>query len=128
MQTQAYTMTTPQATITLSGRGVDNIGALTVHVAVEATVNVDAKTARRQATTWLASEVGNMLVAGTPQLFIGRQAVWRVPVLLTSSTVGIVGDVGVIDIDTITGQLLTTDQTRDGLLANVALPRSVDTE
>ena len=120
MQTQAYTMTTPQAIITLSGRGVENIGASTVHVAVEATVNVDAKTARRQATTWLASEVGNMLVAGAPQLFIGRQAVWRVPVLLTSSTVGIVGDVGVIDIDTITGQLLTTDQTRDGLLANVA--------
>ncbi|MEZ4728792.1 MAG: hypothetical protein R3E79_16790 [Caldilineaceae bacterium] len=112
--------TTPQATITLRGRGLETVGDLTVHVAVEATVNIDAKSARRQATIWLASEVGNMLIAGTPQLFISRHSVWRVPVLLTSSTVGTVGTVGVVDIDTVTGQLLVTDESKDELLANVA--------
>lgn len=120
MVTQVQMMTPPQATITLNGRGIETIGALTVQVAVEATVNIDAKSARRQATIWLASEVGNMLMAGAPHLFIGRQSVWRVPVLLTSSTIGIVGEIGAIEIDTITGQLLVTDQTRDELLANVA--------
>lgn len=119
MDTQAQ-IAPPQATVTLNGRGIENIGALTVQVAVEATVNIDAKSARRQATIWLASEVGNMLIAGTPHLFIGRQSVWRVPVILTSSNVGVVGEVGVVEIDTISGQLQVTDQTKDELLLNVA--------
>ena len=120
MDRQVQTLTAPQTTVTVYGRGIEDIGALTVQVAIEATVNVNAKSARRQATIWLASEVGNMLIAGTPQLFIGQQTVWRVPVLLTSSTIGVVGNVGVVDIDTITGQLLVTDQIKDELLSNVA--------
>ena len=80
---------------------------------------LEAKDVRRQATVWLASKVGKLLVAGAPQRFPDPQPLWRMPVLLTSSRTGVVGEVGMIEVDAITGQLLVTDQTKDGLLASV---------
>jgi post-segregation antitoxin (ccd killing protein) len=108
-----------QATITLSGEGVQDIQTLNVQIAVEATIHVDAKTARKRATAWLASEVGNMLMAGTPQLVIAAQTVWRLPVLLTSSLSGIVGEVGTVDVDAATGEPAVNDELKNRILANV---------
>jgi hypothetical protein len=70
------------------------------------TVNLDANTARRNTTVWLVSEVGNKLIAGTPQLVVANRPLWRIPGLLTSSKIGTVGRVGTVDVDTITGKLL----------------------
>ena len=108
-----------QATITLSGEGVQDIQTLNVQIAVEATVHVDAKTARKRATAWLASEVGNMLMAGTPQLVIAQQTIWRLPILLTSSVSGIVGEVGTVDVDATTGEPAVNDELKHRILANV---------
>jgi len=107
------------ATITLSGEGVQDLNELHVQILVEAIVNVDAKRARRQATAWLASEVGNMLMAGDPSLVISRITVWRLPALLTSSEKGIVGAVGFVDVDTSSGELLVNDDLRTQILNNV---------
>lgn len=108
-----------QATITLSGEGVQDIQTLNVQIAIEATVHVDAKTARKRATAWLASEVGNMLMAGTPQLVIAEQTVWRLPVLLTSSVSGIVGEVGTVNVDAATGEPAVNDELKNQILAHV---------
>ena len=85
----------------------------------EIVINVDAKTARRRATAWLVSEVGNMLVGGAPQLVIGRQSVWRVPVILTSSIAGTVGQVGAVDVDAESGEALIGEGLREQILDNV---------
>jgi hypothetical protein len=106
-------------TITLTGEGLQDTENLNIEVSVEATINIGAKTARRQATTWLVSEVGNMLVGGPPQLVIGQRTVWRVPVMLTSSRVGTVGQVGIVEIDTESGQPLVNDELREKILDNV---------
>jgi hypothetical protein len=106
-------------TITLTGEGVKDLNQLNVHISVEATVNVDAKSARRRVTAWLASEVGNMLIAGEPRLVISENTVWRLPALLTSSERGIIGEVGCVDVDAVTGELIASNELRTQIVNNV---------
>jgi hypothetical protein len=106
-------------TITLVGEGIQDTQELDIHISIVATVHVDAKTARRRVTAWLVSEVGNMLVGGAPQLVISKQSVWRVPVILTSSAVGTVDQVGTVDVDSESGQILVSEELREQILDNV---------
>jgi cytochrome c-type biogenesis protein CcmH/NrfF len=108
-----------QPTITVSGPGIQKSENLDISISIEVTVNINAATAEKKVTAWLVSEVGNLLIAGTPQLVISRQTLWRVPVLLTSSAVGIVGEVGFINVDAETGDLLIQPETAAQLLTNV---------
>ncbi|MCL4267292.1 MAG: hypothetical protein KJ069_29210 [Anaerolineae bacterium] len=110
---------TEHTKITLFGTGLQKFQALDVAINVEATVNLDAATARRRATAWLASEVGNQLISGTPQLIIRKETVWRMPVMLTSSATGMIGEVGSVDVNAETGELLANEELRDQILANV---------
>jgi hypothetical protein len=107
------------ATITISGEGVQDLNELHVQISVEAVVNVDAKTARKRATAWLASEVGNMLMAGNPRLVVSQITVWRFPVLLTSSQKGVLGEVGTVDVDASNGEPLISGELRNQILDNV---------
>lgn len=109
-----------QVNITLTGAGVQDTQELNIQVSIVATINVEAKAARRQATAWLVSEVGNMLIGGTPQLIISRnRTIWHVPVILTSSTIGPVAEVGAVEVDAENGGLLVTDELREQILDNV---------
>ncbi len=106
-------------TITLSGEGLADTKALDIQVSIAAVINISATAAQRKATTWLISDVGNMLIGGPPQLIISKDAVWRIPVLLTSSQVGMVGQVGSIDVDAENGHLLIDIDLREQILSNV---------
>lgn len=106
--------------ITLQGKGVEQMDGIDIQISIQATVNVNAQTAQRRVTKWLVSEVGNMLVGGTPQLVISRETVWRVPVILTSSQVGEVDEVGSVDVNAESGDLLLDDALRDQILGSVA--------
>ena len=107
------------STVTRTGAGLDEMRELNIQISLVATLNVDAKSARRRVTAWLVSEVGNMLVGGAPQLVIGQQSVWRVPVILTSSSQGMVGQVGAVDVDTLSGELQISDKLRERILDSV---------
>ncbi len=106
-------------TITLSGEGLQDTQELSIQISIAAVINITAKTAQRKTTNWLISEVGNMLMGGTPQLIIRKDAIWRVPVLLTSSRSGTVGQVSSIDIDADSGDLLINNTLREQILNNV---------
>ena len=115
-------------TITLTGAGLTDSDQPNFEISVVATINTSAKVARRQAIHWVVSEVGNMLTIGTPSLIIGQQTVWRLPVILTSSTIGTVGEVGTIDVDAESGETLTDDKLRIQMIENVKnLTRSIST-
>ena len=103
-------MTMPQtaASITLTGPGLTTGKRLDITVSVSASIEVDAVTAQRKVTAWLVSEVGNLLTGDAPSLVIEQRAVWRVPVLLTSPSRGVLGQVGSVDVDAVTGNLATT--------------------
>jgi len=109
-----------QVNITLTGEGIQHQDTITVSVAIEATVNISAKQARRKVTGWLVSEVGNMLIGSTPRLVINREyCLWRVPVMLTSSDIGHVGQVGEVDVNADTGKLVIIHQLKKDILNHV---------
>ena len=66
----------------------------------------------------MVSEVGNMLMGERPQLVVGKRTVWRVPVVLGSSTLGVLGEVGTVDVDAETGEILLTDTLSQKILQN----------
>lgn len=69
------------------------------------TVDVSAEEARRKVARWLRRDVSHMLGTATPTLVIGKQTIWRVPVHFSAPQVGVVGQVGTVDVDAITGEL-----------------------
>lgn len=70
------------------------------------TVAVSAENARRQVHRWLLLEVSHMMGADEPTLMVGDGTYWRVPVHLSTPQAGIVGQVGVIDVNAISGEMI----------------------
>lgn len=93
MEQQPTTLTLPQT------------GQLTIDIHLSAAVNVTAVMARRKVNAFLATHVGNLLLAAEPVLTVGDRIVWRVPVDVTTPAEGRVGRVGEIDVDVESGAL-----------------------
>ena len=86
-------------------------------------VNIDPHAATRRVTGWVGDAVSYMMRGGTPELVIEELAtltsvLWRVPVLLTSSKKGIVGEVGSVDVDAQSGAVQASQQLIDALTNN----------
>lgn len=62
-----------------------------------------AKIARRKVNAFLATHVGNLLLANEPVLTLGEQIVWRVSVDLTAPPKGRLSRVGEVDVDVESG-------------------------
>lgn len=73
-----------------------------------AQVNVTDVMAQRRVSKLLLDEVGNLLYGERPSLIVGRRLLWRVPVWLGSPSRGPVGQVGTLDVDAQTGEVLFT--------------------
>ena len=74
---------------------------------------ISAKTAQQTASAWLVSEVGNLLMGGTPVYLPGERPVWRVPVLAYGRQ-----EVAFVDVDAQTGQLPANDRTPARIIQN----------
>ena len=85
-------------------------GRLEVDIKVTADVNVSAYAARQKVNDFVLSEISYMLHAGEPTLVLGERIRWRVPVILSLTSRGDVGEVGAIDVDVDTGQIHVTPQ------------------
>jgi hypothetical protein len=120
-----------QTTITLDGEGVQTLQDFDLEISVYAKINISPMAAQRQVTGWVVSEVGNMLMGGKPRLVVSQPTVWRVPILISSSDQGFLGEVATIDVDAATGQLLLTADTIEEVLAHAQAfisPTSTTTE
>jgi hypothetical protein len=84
---------------------IPKTGRLEVDIKVSANVNVTAFTARQKANNFVLSEISYMMHAGEPALVLGKRIYWRVPVILSLTSRGDVGEVGHIDVDVETGQI-----------------------
>lgn len=91
---------------------------LQVRVHIQAEV-LSAEAARREANYWLLENIGNLLRADNPELVLGDQLVWRIDIVLTSPTRGLVGVVSRLEIDATTGEVLA-----DETLAEELAPRA----
>ena len=86
-----------------------------VEFSLTAQVNITDYTAQRRVTKLLLDRVGNLLYGECPGLVVGRRLLWRVPVWLGLPTTGPVGQVGTLDIDAQTGEILSTQQILDDI-------------
>jgi hypothetical protein len=91
------------------------VGRLQVDIHLSAEVNITAVIARRKVNAFLATHVGNLLLADEPALTLGERIVWRVPVDLTSPPQGRVGRVGEVDVDIESGELLLSEAHLDAI-------------
>ena len=81
-------------------------GQLQVDIHLSAQINISALVAKRRVNAFLATHIGNLLLADEPALTLGERIVWRVPVDLTRPPEGRFGRVGEVDVDVESGELL----------------------
>lgn len=85
-------------------------GRLEVDIKVTADVNISAYAARQKVNSFVLSEVSYMMHAGKPMLVFGERICWRVPVILSLTSRGDMGEVGTIDVDVESGQMYVSPQ------------------
>ena len=84
---------------------------------VIATLNVTAEEARRRVNRQVVTELGTGLIARDPELaFEGEQIVWRVPIVLSLPGLGDLGQVGTVDIDARSGDLLLSPDVQERII------------
>jgi hypothetical protein len=86
------------------------MGRMEVDIKVTAEVNVSAYAARQKVNSFVLSEISYMMHAGPPTLVLAERIRWRVPIILSLTSRGDVGEVGAIDVDVETGQMQVTPQ------------------
>ena len=85
-------------------------GRLEVDIKVTADINISAYAARQKVNGFVLGEISYMMHAGDPTLVLDEHIYWRVPVILSLTSRGDVGEVGAIEVDVETGQLHVTPQ------------------
>jgi hypothetical protein len=87
---------------------------VTIHVSTK--LNVTQVAARRKVNVFVLNEIGTGLGGDTPTLVINNDRLcWRVPVILALSPKGRLGQVGQIDVDVQTGEILADNQLIRGI-------------
>ncbi len=82
-----------------------------ITVRVSTKLNVTQVAARRKVNVFVLNEIGTGLGGDMPTLVIQNDRLcWRVPVILALAPKGRLGQVGQIDIDAQTGEILADDQ------------------
>lgn len=83
-------------------------GHLEVDIKVQADVNISAYAAKQKVNSFVLSDISYMMHAGPPILVMAERICWRVPVILSLTSQGDIGEVGTIDVDIETGQMHIT--------------------
>jgi hypothetical protein len=93
-------------TLELSEMALPTQAEIKIQFSLTAQVNITDFTAQRQVSRLLLDHVGNLLYGERPALVAGRRLLWRVPIWLASPRSGPIGQVGVLDVDAQTGEIL----------------------
>jgi len=84
-----------------------------IELSITAKLNLTDVIAQRKVSKLLLEQVGNLLYGERPSLVAGRRLLWRVPVWLGLPSTGPVGQVGALDVDAQSGEILFTQQILD---------------
>lgn len=86
--------------------------AVKIDIQVTARLNVSARAARQKVNSLVLREVGTGIGGAEPSLVVEQQRIlWRVPLILSLPSVGRLGQVGAIDVDAHTGEVLADART-----------------
>lgn len=78
---------------------------LNIHKKID--VRISAAEAERRCNSWLCGEISMGFLATTPDFCVGEdgRSYWRVPINYATASVGIVGEVGEVEVDVTTGEI-----------------------
>ena len=79
-----------------------------IELTLTSKVNFTAVSAQRRVSKLMLDRVGSLLYGERPNLVAGERLVWRVPIWLGLPSIGPVEQVGTLDVDTHTGEILFT--------------------
>ena len=83
-------------------------GRLEVDIKVKADISISDYAAKQKVNGFVLSDISYMTHAGDPTLVLAERIYWRVPVILSLTSRGDVGEAGAIDVDVETGQMHVT--------------------
>lgn len=101
--------------VLLEGIDIREVGVYEIRQTLN--VQVTAEQARRTVNRWLLDHVSDVMRAEAPTLVVNGRSVWRVPAVLTAVHVGLVGIVGMVDVDAVTGDLIDAERSSEELIA-----------
>ena len=87
-------------------------GILDLNLQFTTNIQITSQHANHLVSTFVGNHIGDLLHGESPNLVIRPNGTyWRVPIALSSQSLGRVGTVGAIDVSVETGELSLTDQT-----------------
>jgi hypothetical protein len=96
----------------LSLTKVPTTSQVDIQIHISATMNVSPVVARRKVNALLLDHVGTGVYADDPEMTIrDGQLLWRVPVILALPALGRLGQVGKVEVDVQTGEVMADDAT-----------------
>ncbi len=81
-----------------------------IEISIAARLGITAQSAQRKVSKLALDQVGNLLYGETPSLVAGTRLLWRVPIWVSSPVSGPIGQVGTLDVDAQTGEVLYSDE------------------
>jgi hypothetical protein len=103
--------------VTLNSQPITSPTPFHFNLHVAATLQIDAAAARRLVNRQVIAKLSTGLAAGEPELTIrGEQLIWRVPVSLSLPELGDLGQVGDIEVNAQTGEILSGAAEREQIL------------
>ena len=97
--------------VNLQGSSLPQGATVAIRIELTAQANITPFVARQRVTQFVVTEISSQLRGDTPDLNVGERLCWSVPVVLTSPSRGVVGRVGEILVDAVTGELLADAET-----------------
>jgi hypothetical protein len=86
-------------------------GRLDIEIKLTANIQITPDAARQRVSVYVGNQIADLLHGETPNLVLRENGVyWRVPVTLSSRSMGRIGQVGSIDVDVESGDLNITDE------------------
>jgi hypothetical protein len=105
-------------TVAFQAREMDR-GQVRVDIRIQADLNVSAFVARQKVTGYVVDNISDHMAGDDPTLVVdGDRFLWRVPVQLAVLPRGRLGQVGTIDVDAQSGQLLITNRLTEDVRRN----------
>ena len=89
---------------------IPETGNIQLTIQISSQFHFSAKAAQRIARRFVADEISYFLRVGEPTLVASERICWRMPIELALPGHGVVGQVGVVDVDVESGSVLLTPQ------------------
>ena len=104
-------------TVFVDAKTISQAAPIHLDLHITATLTKSVEDACRQVNQRLVPELGTGLVARDPQLVISdERIVWRVPIVLSLPGLGELGQVGAVDVDARSGEMLIDTAARERIV------------